>query len=77
MILDKVLWPGLLSPVIQLAYVFEHDVVITLTSDVRVACLSAVLRKWPSLERLKGVTLKHHLIDRVSVNSALLAGDVA
>ena len=56
-VLDKVLWPGLLCPVIQLTYVFEHDVVITLTSDVRVARVSAVERTWPSLERLKGVAL--------------------
>ena len=42
-VLDKVLWPGLLSPVIQLTYVFEYDVVVTLTSDVRVTRMSAVM----------------------------------
>ena len=42
LVLDKVFWPGLLGPVIQFAYVFEHDVVIALTPVVRDACLSAV-----------------------------------
>ena len=44
-VLDKVLWSGLLGAVIQLTYVFEHDVVIALTSDIREAGLSAVERK--------------------------------
>ena len=39
---DKVLWPGLLCPVIQLTYVFKYDIVIALASDVRIARLTAV-----------------------------------
>ena len=62
-VLDKVFWSSLLGPVVQLTYVFEHDVVIALTSDIREACLSAVERKWPSFKRLKGVAPKHHLED--------------
>ena len=71
------LWPGLLSPVIQLAYFNEHDDVVALTSDVGEASLSARERTWCSLKRLKGVALKHHLIDGVNVGSTtLLAGNV-
>ena len=75
-VLDKVFWSGLLGPVIQFAYRFKHDVVITLTSDIRETCLSAVERIWPSFERLKGVASKHHLVDGIGVNPALLAGNV-
>ena len=75
-VLDKILWSSLLGPVIQLTYVFEHDVVIALTSVIREAGLSAVERKWSSFERLEGVAPKHHLIDGIGVNSALLAGNV-
>ena len=75
-VLDKVLWSGLLGPVIQLTYIFEHEVVIALTSDIREACLSAVERKLPSPERLKGVAPKHHLVDGIGVHPALLTGNV-
>ena len=75
-VLDKVLWSSLLGPVIQFTYVFEHDVVIALTSDISEACLSAVKRKWPSFEGLKGVALKHHLVDGISDNPALLTGNI-
>jgi len=74
-VLDKILWSSLLGPVIQLTYVFEHDVVIALTSDIREACLPAVERKLPSPERLKGVAPKHHLVDGISVDPALLTGN--
>ena len=39
---DKVLWSGFLGSVIQLTYVFKYDIVIALTSDFRIARLSAV-----------------------------------
>ena len=54
---DKVLWSGLLGPVIQLTYVFEYDIVITLTSEVRIARLSAVKWTLMGIERIKGVAL--------------------
>ena len=38
--------------------------------------MSAFKRTWCSLERLKGVALKHHLIDGVNVGTTLLAGNV-
>jgi len=74
-VLDKVIWSGLLGPVIQLTYVVEYDVVVALTSDVRDASLSAVERKRPSPERLKGVSLQHHLVHGIGFNPALLAGN--
>ena len=75
-VLDKVLWSRLLGPVIQLTYVVEHDVVVALTSDVRDASLSAVERKWPSPERLKSMSLQHHLVHGIGFNPALLTGNV-
>lgn len=71
-VLNKVPWPGFLSPVVQLAYVLGNDVVITLASDVRVARLPAVEWVWPNTERPVGVAIEHPSIDGIRVHSTLL-----
>lgn len=62
--------------VIQFTYASEHDHVVTLTSGISVAGLSAVRRAWTSLDRLEGVGSKHHLIVGVDIGSTLPAGCV-
>ena len=74
LVLDKVLWPGLLGPVIQLTYVVEYDIAKALTSDVRIARLAALNWTWTSIEHLKGVSLWHSLINRVSFVTLVSSG---
>ena len=53
---------------------FDYDVIIALTSDVRVARVSTFERAWARFEFLVGVSLEHHLINRITVDTTLLSG---
>lgn len=53
---------------------FDRDVIIALTSDVRAARVSTFERAWARFECLVGVSSEHHLINRITVDTTLLSG---
>ena len=72
--LDKIVWCGLFGSGIQLTYVLGHDVVIALTSDIRVTGLLTVERRaWPGLDSRIGVSFEHHLINGVAACTTMFS----
>ena len=53
---------------------FDRDVIIALTFDVRAARVSTFERAWARFECLVGVAAEHHLINRITVDTTLLSG---
>ena len=73
-VLDKIVWSGLFGSGIQLTYVLGNDVVIALTSDIRVTGLFTVERRaWPGLDSHIGVSFEHHLINGVAASTTMFS----